>query len=123
MVRNRWVSHHWRVTASCVPRAAYGVSVDYDVSARDLATSGRAFATRSSQAAADTWCQAARRVARSMGRPYRMWAYSIGPVWYVNAVIEDWPATGAERHALREWETRNSEQADAAGGATQATRD
>jgi hypothetical protein len=32
----------------------------------------------------------------------------------VNAVIEDWPADGAERRALREWETRHGDRADAA---------
>ncbi|GAB3148220.1 hypothetical protein GCM10027058_08470 [Microbacterium neimengense] len=55
------------------------------------------------------------------GAPLPDVGYSIGPVWYVNAVIEDWPATGAERRALREWEMRNSKQDDAGDGAPQVT--
>lgn len=80
--------------------------VDNDVSAKNLQTFGRAFAICTSQENADAWCQAARRIARDMRRPYRTWGYSLSAVWYVNAVIEDWPSTTAERRALQEWEKR-----------------
>ncbi|MFJ4039457.1 hypothetical protein ACIPVB_15430 [Microbacterium sp. NPDC090007] len=80
--------------------------MDTAVTAFDLERSGRAFAACATQADADQWCQTARRVARKMGRPFRTWGYAVGGVWYVNAVIEDWPATAAERHALRAWEER-----------------
>ncbi len=93
------------------------------MSVHDLRTSGRAFATLATQAAADAWCQAAQRVARSIGRPCRTWAYRIGLIWYVNAVIADWPANAAERRALREWERRGEKDAGAVDGMPGTTPD
>ena len=83
--------------------------MDNAVLAADLNQFGRAYSQVFSQTAADEWCQQARRAARGMGRPFRTWTYHLGVVWHVNAVIEDWPSTAAERRALREWESRTSQ--------------